>query len=88
MEDFEENKARLSKQMIQHWDVAQLGFLKHVSPDVDVENFTAFLSTQVNKLQKSRLKLGLRIKTPWDGGEGQKDRQQLSHLKTEYRPSM
>ena len=37
MEDFKENKARLSKQMIQHWDVAQLGFLKHVSPDIDVD---------------------------------------------------
>ena len=64
MEDFKENKARLSKQMIQHLDVVQLGFLIHISSDVDVENFTAFLSTQVNKLQKSRLKLGLRIKTP------------------------
>ena len=47
--------------------MAQLGFLKHVSPDVHVENFTASPSSQVNKLQKSRLKLGLRIKTPCDG---------------------
>ena len=37
MEGFKENKARLFKQIIQHWDVEQLDFLKHVSLDIDVE---------------------------------------------------
>ena len=43
MGDFKEGKACLSKQMIQYWDVEQLGFLKYDSPDIDVENFTDFL---------------------------------------------
>ena len=66
-EDFKEKKARLSKQSIQHWDVAQLGFLKHVTPDIDVPNLCEYLANTITKLHKIPLKIGLKVKTPWDG---------------------
>ena len=41
-EDFSEKKGRLALQRIQHWDVATLGFLKNVHPDVDVHQLTSY----------------------------------------------
>lgn len=43
-EDFAEKKGRLTIQTIQHWDVATLGFLKNIHPDVDVHQSSEFFS--------------------------------------------
>ena len=67
-EDFLEKKGRLTVQSIQHWDVATLGFLKNVHPDVDVHNLSAFFSQELEKLhKKGKLKIGFKVKSPFDG---------------------
>ena len=67
-EDMKENDAHLILQTIQHWDVASLGFFKHLHPDVDITNFAEYLSKQLAILQPSPvLQIGLQVKTPYDG---------------------
>ena len=67
-EDFSEKKGRLTLQRIQHWDVATLGFLKNVHPDVDVHQLTSYFSKELNLLHpQSSLELGLEVKSPFDG---------------------
>ena len=67
-DDFMEKRGRISKQSIQHWDVESLGFLKNVHPDVDVVNLNEYLSDALTRMNKKvPLKLGLKVKTPWDG---------------------
>ena len=70
-EDLQEHKARLLLQTIQHWDVVTLGFFKHLHPDIDVENFTAYLAAQLKSWHKGpTLLFGLKVKTPYDGKKG------------------
>ena len=67
-EDFAEKKGRLTVQTIQHWDVATLGFLKNVHPDVDVHQLSEFFSQELQSLYRtSILKVGLKVKSPYDG---------------------
>ena len=67
-EDFIEKKGRLTIQSIQHWDVATLGFLKNVHPDVDVHQLSAFFTQALNSIHRSgELKVGLKVKSPFDG---------------------
>ena len=67
-EDFVEKKGRLTNQSIQHWDVATLGFLKNIHPDVDVHQLSAFFSHEMKLLHRaSPLKVGLKVKSPYDG---------------------
>ena len=67
-DDFMEKKGRISKQSIQHWDVAPIGFLKNMHPDVDVVNLNEYLCDALTRINKNiSLKLGLKVKTPWDG---------------------
>ena len=67
-EDFVEKKGRLTVQSIQHWDVATLGFLKNVHPDVNVHQLSAFFSKELKLLHRTAvLKVGLKVKSPYDG---------------------
>lgn len=67
-EDFIEKKGRLTIQSIQHWDVATLGFLKNIHPDVDVHQLSAFFSQEMKQLHRAdTLKVGLKVKSPYDG---------------------
>ena len=45
---FKEQKAQLMVQSIQHYDVVPLGFFKHFHPDIDVVNFSNFLSSELD----------------------------------------
>ena len=67
-DDFMGKNGRISKESIQHWDVESLGFLKNVHPDVDVVNLNEYLSDALTRRNEQvPLKLGLKVKTPWDG---------------------
>ena len=49
-------------------DVATLGFLKNVHPDVDVHQLSAFFSQELKSLHRTtELKIGLKVKSPFDG---------------------
>jgi len=60
-------------------------------PDVNVDNLHAYLNDALKKLYPAaELKLGLKVKTPWDRGKGDslktthfKDRIQAVHLQRE-----
>lgn len=69
-ENFRETNASMSLQSIQHWDVGKIGFLQRMHPDVDVDNLYVYLADALNKSHPSKeLKIGLKVKTPWDGKE-------------------
>ena len=90
-EDFKENDANIGIESIQHYDVGSLGFLQRIHPDVDVNNLHEYLSEALKKSYPSKeLKLGLNVKTPWDGKKRDnsktthfKDRIQAVHLQCE-----
>ena len=90
-EDFKDNNAQLMIQSIQHFDVASLGFFKHLHPEIDVANFSAFLSEELDKLHPTpKLKIGLKVKTPYDGKKrdpgktsNYRDRIQAVHIDAE-----
>jgi len=79
-EDFKEADASIGLQSIQHWDVGSIGFLQRIHPDVDVDNLHAYLSEALKKIHPSKeLKLGLKVKTPWDGKK--RDTTKIVHFK-------
>ena len=90
-EDFKEHNAGMGLQSIQHWDVGSIGFLQQMHPDVDVENLHEYLSSAIKKIHPAmNLKLGLKVKTPWDGKKRDttkvvhfKDRIQAVHIQCE-----
>ena len=66
--DLEELDAGLSIQAIQHWNVAAIGFLKNLHPDVDGDCLQDFISTAIKKLHPNLdIMLGLKVKSPYDG---------------------
>jgi len=91
LDDFKEREGRISKQPIQHWDVESIWLLKNFHPNVDVINLNEYLSDALTRMNKKiPLKLGLRVKTPWDGKKRDKikttnyrDRIQTVHIKVE-----
>ncbi len=79
-EDFKEKGAQIFKQIIQHWDVATIGFLKNMHPDIDVENLSEYISRYLTKVHPSSdIEIGLKIKVPYDG------KKKESNMKTNYR---
>ena len=90
-EDFKEAEANMGLQSIQHWGVGSIGFLQRLHPDVDMENLHDYLSTALKKsYPETELKLGLKVKTPWDGKKRDstknvhfKNRIQVVHLQCE-----
>ena len=88
--DLKEMAANISIQSIQHWDVAQIGFLKNLHPDVDGEVMEEYLILALRDLApKKDLTLGLKVKSPFDGKKRDKnktikfkDRIQAYHVDT------
>ena len=67
-EDFKEEDASIGLQYVQHWDVESISFLHRMHPDVDTDSLYVYLSAALKKLYPSTdLKLGVKVKTPWDG---------------------
>ena len=67
-DDFRDASANLSIQVIQHWDVAQLGFLKNLHPEVNIPSLTEFFNEELRKVCKdSSIRIGLKVKMPYDG---------------------
>ena len=90
--DLKEPHAQLFIQSIQHYDVAPLlGVFKHLHPDTDVVHFSAFLSSELDKIYPDpKLKIGLQVKTPYDGKKrdsnmitNYRDRIQAFHINAE-----
>ena len=88
--DFQEQGSTLTLQSIQHWDVAALGFLKNLHPDIDGENLERYLNEKLNCLHRpGDLTIGIRVKSPYDGSKRDpnkkikfKDRVQAYHVDT------
>ena len=68
-EDFQVLSSNLTLQTIQHWDVAQLGFFKNLSPEVDLHCLSEFLTTGLRRVVRpsQSIPIGLKVKTPYDG---------------------
>ena len=66
--DLEELNSGLSLQAIQHWDVAAIGFLKNLHPDVDGVCLQEYFTAAIQKIHPScDVMLGLKVKSPYDG---------------------
>ena len=48
--DLREQQSFLTLQVIQHWEVASIGFLKDLHPDVDTDSITAFFNKEISKV--------------------------------------
>ena len=58
----------LTLHTIQHWDVANIGFLKNLYWDVDIKSFAEFFQIHLQRLSRTaHLPVGLKVKTPYDG---------------------
>lgn len=58
----------VSLQVIQHWEVSQLGFLKNLHPDIDTEAMTSFFNSAAKHfLRSDKICYGLKVKAPYDG---------------------
>ena len=76
--ELSEMGTNLTIQMIQHWDVAHIGFLKNLFWDVDTISLTEFIQTQLSKLHKSEaIMVGLKVKGPFDGKKRDKKARQI-----------
>ena len=88
--DFQEQESTLTLQAIQHWDVAALGFLKNLHPDVDGNCLESFFNSHLNKMHSlGNLVIGIKVKSPYDGSRRDpnkkikfKDRVQAFHVDT------
>ena len=66
--DLKESQSHISVQVIQHHSVAQLGFLKNMHPDIDVDLLTEFLNVTMRTMHRpNQVHFGLRVKVPYDG---------------------
>ena len=66
--DLREDGIFVSLQVIQHWEVAQLGFLKNLHPDIDTEAMSLFFNTAAKAYHRSgKIFYGLKVKAPYDG---------------------
>ena len=66
--DLREEGIFVSLQVIQHWEVAQLGFLKNLHPDIDTEAMSLFFNTATKVFHRSdNICYGLKVKAPYDG---------------------
>jgi len=88
--DFQEQGSTITLQAIQHWDVAALGFLKNLHPDVNGDNMESYINEQLNNLHDAGdLVIGMKVKSPYDGSKRDpnkkvkfKDRIQAFHVET------
>ena len=73
-EDLREMNCGLHMQAIQHWDVAAIGFLKNLHPDVDGSAFEEFFNNELRRhFPAGKHIIGLKLKTPFDGKKAQYD---------------
>ena len=72
--DLQEKQIFLTKQTIQHWDVASIGFLKNLHPEVDTVSLSNFFQEQLpNSATARNISFGLKVKTPYDGQKREKN---------------
>ena len=66
--DLQEKQIFLTRQTIQHWNVASIGFLKNLHPEIDIVSLSTFLNDRLPNNAKARqISYGLKVKTPYDG---------------------
>ena len=66
--ELQEQKAYLTLQTIQHWEVSNIGFLKNLYWDVDIVALAEFFQNNLKRLHKTEvIEIGLKVKTPYDG---------------------
>ena len=71
--DLTEKNIFLTKQTIQHWNVASIGFLKNLHPEIDTVALTEFLNESLPKYAKTKkVYYGLKVKAPYDGQRREK----------------
>ena len=67
-EDLKNMDVSITIQTIQHYEVSHIGFLKNLHWDVDLDSLTEFFNTSLNRIHKNKeIKVGLKVKTPYDG---------------------
>ena len=61
-------QSNLTINSVQHWNVAHLGFLKNLHPDVDAKSLSTYLTETIEKnLPGTHIEVGLRARAPFDG---------------------
>ena len=77
--DLRDQQTYLSRQVIQHYDVSQLGFLKNMHPEVDLDSISSFFNSEMGKHSRAKgIEFGLRVKTPYDGTKKVYDKKNTS----------